>query len=229
MVDGPRAIVRLLAQAAFVPGEAVSAQVFEGDELLTTFVIPALDDERVVRLAAPTLRRGTGEASFRLEIVAGEPGPQAERVRPPWKLFDTYEIPRLSEMEAVRGGGGIDVAGSLAITAVTAPLLGMAVLRFDSAATLPANRQTKVHRARELPALTAGLLPGTAFPVDTVAMETIWKRGQPVPDAPPIVPIVRAHEAPKAAMRWCRSCGFEGPEAEHARATRCPRCDEPWF
>lgn len=230
VVDGARCIATLLAQTAFVPGSEARVRLLDGEFEVAAMRLPNLDDGRVVRLHLACQRRTQSE-NLTLAVDAAEPSPKALRVRPAWKLFDTIEIPKLSEMNPVHDDvGGVDLASSFALTAVAGPLLGAVVLRMNGSSSLPANERTKVHRAMELPALAAGLLPGVARPVDDLFEEVVWVKGQPVPEAPPIVPLVSEPQQQAApATRWCRSCGFEGPRAEYDRARSCPRCDEPWL
>lgn len=226
VVDGRRVIALVLAQAAFLPCAGATVHVFDGDAALASVALPALDDGRVVRLRLPVVRTTDGQA-LTLRVDAAEPS-KAERVRPAWKLLDTIEVPMLSEMEPVRADVGVDVLGSLALTAVAGPLAGAAVVRFrGGGATLAANTRTRVHRAMELPPLSGARLEGLARPLEHAAEEVVWRPGDPVPEAPPPVPLVPQPRA--GATRWCRSCGFEGPAAEYERARSCPRCDEPWF
>lgn len=225
VVDGRRCVAVVLAQAAFVPCAGATVHVVDGQHVIASTPLPSLDDGRVVRLRLPIVRFTDGE-TLTLAIDAPEPSPKAERVRPAWKLHDTFEIPKLSEMEPVRSDGAVDMLGSVALTAIAGPLAGAVVVRFAGGAALAANTRTQVHRAMELPPLSAGRLDGVAKPIDELQEEAVWRTGEPVPEAPPPVPIVRP---PAAATRWCRNCGFEGPAAEYERARNCPRCDEPWF
>lgn len=231
VVDGKRCIATVLAQAAFTPVAQAVLQVLDQGQPIATTLLPTLDDGRVVRLHVPCVRVSE-EAVLTLLVEAEEPSERASRVRPPWRLFDTFEIPKLSEMDPIRDdqSGGLDLATSIALTAVAGPLLGAVVLRVGGSATLDPNTKTTMHRARELPSLTAGVLEGVALPVEGIREEVLWRPGQPVPEAPPAVPVVRAQPpAPSGGTRWCRSCGFEGAMSEHGTARACPRCDEPWF
>lgn len=227
VVDGRRAVALVLAQAAFLPCAGATVHVVDGDAVLASAALPALADGRVVRLRLPIVRTGDGD-TLTLRIDAPEPAPKAERVRPAWKLLDTFEIPRLSEMDPVSTDGGINVMGSIALTAIAGPLAGAVVVQLaGGSATLDANTTTRVHRAMELPPLSAGRLDGVAKPLARTEEEIVWRPGDPLPEAPPPVPLVKPQVA--AATRWCRTCGFEGPAAEYERARNCPRCDEPWF
>jgi len=227
VVDGRRCVASVLSQAAFVPCEPAVLHVFEGGVEIARALVPALEDGRVVRQRIACVRAADGPLGVLVE--AFEPSSKASRVRQAWKLFDTFEIPKLSEMKPVRAPGGLDVAGSIALSMATGPLLGAVVLRFDSTTTLPANNTTKVHRAMELPQMLSGaLLEGIAKPVEGVEEEILWQVGQPVPEPPPLVPIARQEAMPEE-KRWCRHCSFEGSASEHRNARSCPRCDEPWF
>lgn len=231
VVDGRRSVATVLVQTAFTPAAGAVLQVIDQGQSIATTLVPSLDDGRVVRLYLPCVRC-SDEPALTLLVEAEAPSARAVRVRPAWKLFDTLEIPRLSEMDPVHGEApGINLASSIAITAVAGPLLGAVVIQMGSSASLDPNRKTKVHPAQQLPSLTAGVLEGVALPLDAVREEVLWRRGQPVPEAPPPTPIVRHEQqpAPTGGVRWCRSCGFEGTMRNHGTARSCPRCDEPWF
>lgn len=229
-VDGRRSVALVLAQAAFLPASAATVRLIEGDRELVQATLPRLDDGRVVRLSIPFVRASGEAQTFALAVEAVEPGSRAERVRQAWKLFDTFEIPKLSEMDPARSElGSVDLAGTIALSALTTPLLGAVVIRFAGSATLPANERTKVHRAIELPALTGALLAGVAPPLEAMAEEVLWRVGAPVPEVAAPAETIRPQSLVAAKTRWCRSCGFEGPAADYERARSCPRCDEPWF
>lgn len=229
VVDGRRSVATVLVQAAFKPGAGAVLQVVDQGQTIATTLIPSLDDGRVVRLHLPCVRC-SDEPALTLLVEAEAPSARAVRVRPAWKLFDTLEIPKLSEMDPVHGDNRINLASSIAITAVAGPLLGAVVIQMGSGASLDPNNKTKLHRAQELPSLSAGVLEGVALPLDAIREEVLWRPGQPIPEAPPPVPMVRREQpAPSGGTRWCRSCGFEGAMSEYGTARSCPRCDEPWF
>lgn len=222
-VDGRRCVASVLAQASFVPSAAARVRLFDGETELASAPLPDLSDGRVVRVRIPFVSRGA-VTSLSLLVEAAPPVPDAERVRPAWKLHDTVEVPRLSEMEPASEEpgevGAVLVAASVAGLLLGIPTAGVSV-------SLPANTRQVVHKAMALPARLSGpLLPGVAKPVDGAVTEVVWAVGQGVPSLPPAMPV--ASRAIRAAPRWCRACGFEGA-AEHERARTCPRCDEPWL
>jgi hypothetical protein len=164
LVDGRRGVALVLAQAAFVPCAGAVVRVLEGVTELASAALPPLNEGEVVRRHLPILKASDVD-QLTLRVEASEPEPRARRVRPAWKLHDTFEIPRLSEMEPVSADGGMDLMGSLAISAVTGPLLGAVVLRdADGGATLPANTHSLVHPSRGAAAVDGGEARGWLAP-----------------------------------------------------------------
>ncbi|MEW5737812.1 MAG: hypothetical protein AB1938_02740 [Myxococcota bacterium] len=232
VVDGNRCVASVLAQAAFVPSAGASLRLFDGEAELASALILPLDDGRVLRFRIP-FRKQPATESLTLKVDAPEPSASAVRVRPVWKLLDTFEIPRLSEMNPVHADDDLlTLGGRAAVLALAGGLTGSLFLQAAGvgSAALEATPQTKVHRAQELPPLAGPRLEGVTRPIDGVEAEVVWTVGQAIPEAPPPVPQVKpAAPAQAGALRWCRTCGFEGPAAEYERARSCPRCDEPWF
>jgi len=227
VVDGRRCVALVLAQAALLPCEGATVTVLDGDIAVASAELPPLGDGRVVRVKLSCVLRAPAE-SLTLRVEAKAPRSSARRVRPAWKLHDTFEIPRLSEMDPIRSDGDLALLSSAALAAVAGPLSGAVVLRIGSTTVIAGNDTTQVHRAVELPPLAAGRLEGVARPVEAVEHDVVWQAGDPVPAAAPPIAQVQARPPPPAT-RWCRTCGFEGPAAEYERARSCPRCDEPWF
>ena len=231
-IDGTRVAARMLYQAAFQPlppGAQIAFHAAIGEsaqgEQLGCFDVPALADE-VVRVSYP-LRVPAASTHVLAFLRAPPPARRAERVRPAWLLTDTLEVPKLSEMEPVRGPEGLDLGRSLLGTA----LMGGAgfMIAFNSGPVIPANTKTTLHKARELPpGLVQAISIEVTAPIDSVVEEVLWRSGQPLPPAPQLV-FTPAPQAKTGATRWCRSCGFEGPAAEYERARSCPNCDEPWL
>ena len=231
-IDGRRVVARVLYQAAFHPlpagaqvaFHAATAEGAQGEQL-GCFDVPALA-EQVLRVSYP-LRVPAASTHVVAFLQAPEPASRAERVRPAWKLYDTVEIPKLSEMEPVRGPEGIDLGRSLIGTALMGGTGFM--IAFNSGPVIAANTKTTVHKARELPpGLVQAISAEVASPIDGVMEEVLWRSGQPLPAAPQLV-FTPVQQAKAGSTRWCRSCGFEGPAAEYERARSCPSCGEPWL
>lgn len=234
-VDGTRVIARVLYQAAFDP-LPVGAQVAfhaasdEGaqGEQLGCYDIPSLADRSAVRVAYP-LRVPGGATHVVAFIHSPPPTTKAERVRPAWKLHDTIEIPKESDLQRVQSRSlGLD----LGVTLLGTALMGGTglVIAFNLSSSSPAgSTRTTVHQARELPpGLVRVISSEVTAPIDSPREETLWRQGQPLPDAPVVV------YARPATLRWsgvrrCPACGFEGPSAEYERARSCPSCDVPWL
>lgn len=231
-VDGPRVIARLLFQAAFDPlppgaqvaFHAASAEGARGPQL-GRFDLPVLA-RTAVRVSYP-LRVPEGATHVVAFINAPAPAKGAERVRPAWKLHDTFEIPKLSDMiPASEDQVELDILGSLVSTALSG---GISVEFSVTTTSLAADTRTSVHKARELPpGLVQAISSGVCAPLESPTEETLWRPGQPLPSAPEIV---YARPAPLkwSGMRRCPACGFEGPAAEYERARSCPSCDVPWL
>jgi hypothetical protein len=230
-IDGPRVVARVLFQAAFDPlptgaqiaFHAASAEGAKGEQL-GCFDVPELA-QRAIRVSYP-LRLPSGSTHVVAFFNAPPPAGRAERVRPAWKLTDTLEIPKLSEMEPVfQGQGGLNVGATLIGTALMG---GTGVfISFGRTATIAANTKSTLHKARELPPFLLQAVSGElSAPLEAKLEETLWRPGEPLPAAPVVVYTPVAAKA--GAVRVCRSCGFEGPAAEYERARSCPSCDEPW-
>ncbi len=232
-MDCDRVVARLLFQAAFEPLPAGAQIAFHAatakgalGEQLGLHDVPNLEGGRVCRVSYP-LRLAEGATHVGVFIQAPDPARGAERIRTAWKLHDTVEIPKLSEMEPVTvQSGGFNLGASLVGTA----LMGGsgAFISFGRTTTIPAKTKTKVHKARELPpGLMQEISSAVTAPLTEPVVETVWSSGQPLPAPPPIVYAPRPLANP-SAVRRCRACFFEGPAAEYERARSCPNCDEPW-
>ncbi len=234
-VDGNRVVARLLFQAAFdrlaegaqVAFHAATSGVAKGAQL-GCFQVPKLERGRVCRVSYP-LRVEEGSTHVVAFLDSPEPPRGATRIRPAWKLFDTLEIPKLSEMEPVSvQSSGLNLGASLVGTALMGG--GGFFISFNSrSATIPANTKTTLHKARELPAgLTQEISASeVAKPISEPLEETVWLEGQPLPDPPPLIIAPRPPVNPNA-MRRCRQCFFEGLASEYDRARECPTCGAPW-
>ena len=230
-IDGTRVVARMLFQAAFSPLPpgaqvafcAASAQGEEGEQL-ACFDVPALG-ERAMRVSYP-LRVPAGTTHVVARVNAPLPPARAERVRPAWKLFDTIEIPKLSEMNPIQDTSiEFDLGQSLVSSALSG---GLSLDISFRSITVESNALTIRHRAQELPpGLVLPISSEVTSPIGATTEEILWQPGQPLPAAPEVTYKRIAQSA--AAKRWCRSCGFEGPAAEYERARSCPSCDEPWL
>lgn len=230
-IDGTRSVARMLFQAAYAPVPpgaqvtfcAASAEGVEGEQL-ACFDVPLLA-ERVLRVSYP-LRIPAGTTHVVAFIDAPAPSERAQRVRPAWKLFDTLEIPKLSEMKPARDTSvEFDLAGSLVSSAMSG---GLSLDFSVTTTTVETNARTILHPARKLPlGLVLPISSEVTTPIDATVEETLWRPGQPLPSAPEVTYKPIAVSA--SAKRWCRSCGFEGLATEYERARSCPSCDEPWL
>jgi hypothetical protein len=233
-IDGPRVVAHVLFQGAFHPMPAGAQIAFHAasasgatGEQLGCYDVPTLA-AGAMRVSYP-LRVPSGSTHVVAFIQAPPPSPRAERVRPAWKLHDTFEIPKLSEMEPVRATEtGLNVGASLVGTA----LMGGAgfVVAFNlSTTTLAANTKTTLHKARELPPwLLQEISPRMSTPIDRPLEEVLWVPGSPLPLVAQGERVVAHVERAKTTLRRCIPCGFEGPSAEYERARSCPSCGEPW-
>lgn len=226
-VDGDRYVASVLLQAAFEPmTPARVALLLPTGEVASTVQVPVLEGGRVLRLRAP-LRSAVPLTRIGLATECAEPTKRAQRVRPAWKLHETIEVPKLSNMKPAYGDVSIDVSRSLAATA----LMGGAgfAIAFSGGATLSADTSVKVHAAYALPSvLWVDLTPANAPPISEPEFEVVWAVGQPVPEPPPIVPAAPPLVPSANARRWCRACAWEAPAGEYVDDRRCPNCDEHW-
>ncbi|AKJ01325.1 Hypothetical protein AA314_02951 [Archangium gephyra] len=202
--------------------------------MLGQYPLPALDGGRVVRWRLPfSLPPELDEIHFQ---VSAKPHPKAERVRPAWKLFDTLEIPKESEMKTVSTSPdfGIDVADSVVNTLLSGGLsLSFQVgLGSSQSPGLASATAVKRHAAAPAPSFfTASVVEGTVEALSEPHLETIWTPGMPLPEAtvaPLWQPPTPTQAPPRGTWRTCYACGFEGRSADYERTPLCPQCDAPW-
>lgn len=237
VVRGPSgdAVANVWLQSAFEPLLStdvlhIVARLADDKELsLKSLPLPALAGGKVVRWSMPlSLPPDLAELQFRVESKLH---PKAERVRPAWKLFDTLEIPKESEMSPPPASIELNLARSV----VGSVLLGGPVIAFSVGTSVSTQARTKVHAARALPlGFVAQVVEGSPEPLDGPRVEGVWAPGQPLPAAvgAPVPVAPKQEEAkrpPRGAMRTCYSCGFEGALSEYERALICPRCDTGWL
>jgi len=97
VVRGPsgEAVATVWLQSAFEPrvaGESVLVLSGPEEHNLGRFPLPSVDGGQVVRWSLPlTIPAGVTELHF---LVESRLHPKAQRVRPAWKLFDTFEVPK---------------------------------------------------------------------------------------------------------------------------------------
>lgn len=235
-------VATLWLQSAFEPlGSGYTVHV-EGRQKagseqrkLGKFALPPLDGGKVVRWSLPfSLPSELDELHFRVEAPLH---PKAERVRPAWKLFDTVEIPKESEMQAAPDPTpiGLAIGRSLVASFLTGGLVvslrGLGLGRRD-AANLANTVRTKVHTAAQLPdVVVAPVLDGSPEELSEPHAELIWTPGMPLPAATltPNAHDVLSQRPPENPRRVCHSCGFEGLRSDYALATMCPMCDASWL
>jgi hypothetical protein len=227
---GGRAEAVLLFQLAFAPMRAGAKVSFwapmpgEIDRAVGQFPVPELGDGRAVRVRFP-LEVGAGATTV-LARFECTPEPKAERVRPAWKLFDTIEIPKESEMKAADSAAEIHWGESLFHSVLTgAPTISFSV-NTASAAT-----RTVVHKAPAGPiGLSAQCREGIVQATEVV-IETLWRPGEPLPEPAPaqvIAPVAPTVSAAPARPRHCFACGFEDERGRYRDERRCPNCDNDW-
>jgi hypothetical protein len=228
-IDRGRVIASLLLQGAFDPMPSGGEVTFYAGDPLTElgrFELPALEGGVALRFQCP-LRIPAEVASLQALLTVPEPPKKSKRVRPAWKLHDTFEIPKLSEMEPISDSASLNLGASLIGTAALGGA-GLLIVGTRSA-TLAANNRTTVHKARELPAmLNVALSTDVGAPISVPESNVLWRPGQPVPEPTPMVFKTETAAKP-SSVRRCRLCDFEGPAAEYERARSCPRCDAPWL
>lgn len=232
---GAGTVATVLFQAAFepvAPGGRVHFFASSGEQLDSkagSWELPPLKDGAVVRVR------------YRLEVPASatrvaagfdsKVAKNAERVRPAWKLFDTYEVQKLSDMEPKYA------ADPLQPSSFWDDLLSGDDEGWHFGFSDPVNGatfipQTKIHKAPELPpVLQAEIRPGLPPPVSKPWVETLWSSGMPLPEfaeptwgGPPSP--VQTTDRP---VRVCLKCGFRGGAAEYENSRSCPICDGSWI
>jgi hypothetical protein len=166
--------------------------------------------------------------------------PRAERCRQAWKLFDTLEIPKESDMRGggqVGGGGGLNIPATVAVSLVTGPLLGVAVISFGGGTvagpSLAEQTRMKTHKARELPDFVlSDVVRDRPAPPAGEGFKVFWKPGDPMPAQLPMVLPPRPAQAvaakPQGGRRECGKCGFSGKREDFGSDRFCPDCGHEW-
>lgn len=225
VVRGPsgEAVATVWLQRAFEPRvgeERVLVLTGPEEHNLGRIPLPSVDGGQVVRWRLPlTLPTGVTELHF---LVESRLHPKARRVRPAWKLFDTFEVPKDALNTPL-------IPDSELVHSMRTQYGGFLSRSFEEQPSLFDATGGKRHVARKLPpGFIAQVTEGTTEWLDAPRAEVFWAPGQPLPASaseavwnPPKAPVLKT-------SRICFSCGFEGPESEYARARFCPRCDATW-
>ncbi len=167
--------------------------------------------------------------------VESELHPKAGRVRPAWKLFDTLEVPKESDMKALSSevSMGIDLGESLVDSVLSGGLSVSFSMEMGTQVSPGLGRSLAVkrHAAATLPtAYIAAVVDGPLEPLSEPRCELVWEPGMPLPTASAApgwgTPSADARVAPpQNPQRTCYACGFQVPRVEYERATICPRCE----
>ncbi|MBL8909598.1 MAG: hypothetical protein JNM17_02735 [Archangium sp.] len=224
-VDRGRVVASVLVQAAFHPiANGALVVFFAGTKEITRTELPTPRALEVLRLRVPMKLDAELEQLGAL-ILAPPLASGAERIRPAWKLHDTLEIPKLSEMEPIRE---TSLSFDPTATALSTLISGGLSIEFNlRSVEVEQDVRTKTHKARELPAHLTCAIEGTTKPISEILTETVWREGDPLPEPPPVVRRAVTAVAPSAIKR-CGACAWEGPAAELERRTTCPACDALW-
>ncbi|MFL5351975.1 hypothetical protein [Archangium sp.] len=199
---------------------------------LGKFSLPPLDGGKVVRWSLPfSLPLELDELHFRVEAKLH---PKAERVRTAWKLSDTVEIPKESDMAGPKPPPvGINLGRSLMGSVLSGGLfVSFRGLGGRDSPGLASTVRTKVHAAAKLPdVVVVPVFDGSPEELSKPHEELIWKPGMPLPQATltPNAQDVLSQRPPESPRRTCHSCGFEGRRSDYAYATMCPMCDASWL
>ncbi|HYH98317.1 hypothetical protein, partial [Hyalangium sp.] len=169
VVRGPsgEALATVWLQSAFEPvltsdSLHIVARLAEdrGELSLKRLPLPALNGGKVVRWSLPlSLPADVSELQFRVESKLN---PKAERVRPAWKLFDTLEIPKESEMRSPSASVEFDLGGSVKDSLLSGGLSLSFAVSTNAGSSLSQDVSSKRHAARELPpGFVATVVEGT--------------------------------------------------------------------
>lgn len=225
-----RAGARLWLQAAFdTAGERafLGIESGAGPVLPEPLPLPPVEGAAVVLWELP-LRFEPAVAELRFVITSSVPD-SATRRRQAWKLLDTWEAPKLSDMNpASSGAPGLNVGTSLLGTA----LMGGAgvFVSFNVGTTVPGSDRVKVHKAAAQPTgFVAKVVDQQAEIPGEPRVSVAWRPGEPIPEPPPLVVAApRAPVKPMLSLKRCVVCGFEGRSEELERSRACPQCDTSW-
>lgn len=233
VVRGPsgEAVATVWLQNAFeprMPGDSIHVisgpEGSEAEQSLGRFPVPPMGRGHAVRWSLPlTVPEGATELHF---LVESRLHAKARRVRTAWKLLDTIELPKESDMSPTFSAE-LNVRHSVASTLLSGELS----LSFDvRTGNLVQDVRSTRHAARKLPpAFIAPVTEGARSRLEGPDVEVVWAPGRPLPAPPPLVPSGPVIASPsRNAMRICYSCSFEGLKAEYQHAAFCPRCDAIW-
>ena len=232
------ALATVWLQAAFEPHDRGSLEVAlrDGTVVAARLRLPNVGKGAVVKWSLPLapVPEQVAELIFCVEC----PHPAgAERVRPPWKLFDTIEQPKLSEIDPKYAGEPMDGGSMLGIgLALGFGNVGRAFVRAVEATSsgtasgegLVGAVQTKRHAAMELPRGVVAAIETGGAPAITIAQEeVVWAPGRDLPDAPPPLALKPVASAAPASRRNCSECGYL-EERAGADGRFCPACGNRW-
>ncbi|MFT3838142.1 MAG: hypothetical protein QM723_14265 [Myxococcaceae bacterium] len=227
-------------QAAYAPADSASFEVVNAADpsavLVAAQQVPELSDGRVWR---GYLRFKVPDEVTQIALrVKSALLPRAERCRQAWKLFDTLEIPKESDLRGASGGPSINIGTTVAASLLAAPL-GFAVISFntgggDSGPSLAQQTRVSVHKARELPDFVlSDVVRDRPAPPPGQGFTVYWRPGEPMPEPLPMVLPPRPAAAPaatkpKTGRRECGKCGFSGKREDFGSDKYCPDCGHEW-
>ena len=234
-----RALATVWMQAAYEPGAPGTLLILDatvdakGGAEQSRFPLPSLRHGQALKWLLPLQLPSSVERL--VLVVQSSLAKSAERVRPAWKLFDTFEIPKESEMKTYNDdSAGIGVGGLFLANALTLPLGAIVIPRGGASVGggLAESTRATVHKARTLTAgFVAKVVAGDPERITTVAWTRIWRPGQPRPPvaAPVLVlqPIAAKTNDP-SSRRVCSGCNFSGRRVDFGTDRYCPNCGHEW-
>ncbi|MHB8878119.1 MAG: hypothetical protein ACYC8T_30850, partial [Myxococcaceae bacterium] len=197
------------------------------------FDLPPMEGGKVVRWTLPLrLRAAAAELLFRVDAPVPE---KAERVRQPWKLFETIEVPKESTYKTYNDSPDSgSLLGSAAILGAGL-MVGQLHLSLKLAGSLgqagPGEKPIFArHAAHELPpGFVAAVVPAPGV-LPAAGVEVVWAPGRELPaEARPGA--LAAATAPRQAtsgLRECPECFRDVDAREAERSRECPRCGAAW-
>ncbi|RJS20833.1 hypothetical protein DRW03_19355 [Corallococcus sp. H22C18031201] len=209
--EGTQATARIWLQGAFEPmTPAATLRVIDAEtrEELLCVPLPAMERGRVLRWTLPlTLAASARALLFQPEAPVPE---HAQRVRPPWRLFDTLEMTSEARLAASPSADLVRLGSTIAFGS-----LATQVLLGPRQPHLVEELRLKRHAAHALPdGFVAEIIEGAPPSVEAPVSEVVWEPGQKFDPT-------RWQETSSPGSRQVRcECGATVPRD----AEFCPQC-----
>lgn len=219
--DDDRAVAVVWCQAAIAPLPPINTL----EVLSYRFRLPVLENGVVWRGRLPLhVPKDVRQLLF---AIGSDVLEQSTRVRPAWKLVDTWEMPAVDTT-----GGAMGLLGRMVTLPVDFVLAPATKGTRDAGPIAPSVRVLKA--GEPPPGCVAEVLRGEPAPVAAVEWLRVWRPGEELPTQAPALwgdpsSHVEAQQTASAGgLRRCDVCDFAGRRADFGADRYCPHCGSPW-